>query len=222
MPDTEETTPVQARSPLAERTVAFAREKIGEALLEVIDYRGETTLIIAPDAIVTLCQALHDAPDLRYDFLADLTAVDWPDREPRYDIVYHLMSIKTRAVIRLKARIGMDEEPPAIPTVSGIWKSANWSEREVHDLFGIEFIGHPDLQRILMPNDWIGHPLRKDYPLTGITLPDPHWGGQVPYGQPLPPGTGQQTLRTPGGVPGSLDVLESEEQTIAGEKEQPE
>ncbi len=89
------------------------------------------------------------------------------------------------------------EEHPSVPTVVGVWPGANWYEREVYDLFGINFAGHPDLRRILMPMDWTTHPLRKDYPLSGFDLPEPHWGGQVPYD--TDPGVGSQTLRTPGG-----------------------
>jgi NADH-quinone oxidoreductase subunit C len=127
-----------------------------------------------------------------------VTAVDWPERIPRFDVVYHLLSIPNQCVLRLKVRVGQRrEEHPAVPTVVGVWPSANWYEREVYDLFGITFTGHPDLRRILMPMDWTTHPLRKDYPLTGFDLPEPHWGGQVPYD--TDPGVGSQTLRSPGG-----------------------
>ncbi len=186
---------------LAQKTIDVARNLLGNDLLEVVTYRGETTLIVPPHRIVEICRVLRDAPDLRYTFLADLTAVDWPDRDPRYDVVYHLMSMETRAVVRLKTRVGAEgEESPALPSVTDVWASANWCEREVFDLFGINFEGHPDLLRLLMPVDWVGHPLRKDYPLTGITLPDPHWAGQIPYGDTLPEGTGKLTLRTPEGI----------------------
>jgi NADH-quinone oxidoreductase subunit C len=190
----------QSQAP--ENAVAvFVRERFPHALLDVAEFRGETTLLIAPDAIAEVCRALRDAPELRFNFLADVTAVDWPEREPRFDVVYHLLSLETRAVVRLKVRVGEpDEDEPSVPSVTPIWPTANWYEREIYDLFGIAFAGHPDLRRILMPTDWVGNPLRKDYPLTGIMLPEPHWGGQVPFGQPLPPGTGQQTLRTPGGT----------------------
>lgn len=191
---------------LADRTVALARDVLGDDVLEVVAFRDEMTIIVPPARIAALCQALRDAPELRYDFLADVTAVDWPDRVPRFDVVYHLLSIPTRAVVRLKVRVGDEgEEQPHVPSVEAIWPAANWFEREIYDLFGLVFDGHPDLRRIMMPDDWTTHPLRKDYPLTGFVLPDPHWGGQVPFGEPLPPGTGQQTLRTPGGAPGDID-----------------
>ena len=144
-----------------------------------------------PEAYRRRLPSLRDAPALRYNFLADLTAVDWPEREPRFDVVYHLLSLETRAVVRLKMRVGDEEEHhPEVPTVSSVWPAANWYEREVYDLFGITFSGHPDLRRILMPDDWVGHPLRKDYPLTGIELPEPHWGGQIPFDRAAAAGIG--------------------------------
>jgi NADH-quinone oxidoreductase subunit C len=195
--------PEEEKAPAPEHpAAALVRTRFPEALLEEVEFRGETTLVLAPAAIADVCLALRDASDLRFNFLADITAVDWPEREPRFDVVYHLLSLETRSVVRLKVRVGEpDEDEPQVPSVTSVWPTANWYEREIYDLFGIAFTGHPDLRRILMPTDWVGHPLRKDYPLTGITLPEPHWGGQVPFGAPLPSGTGQQTLRTPGGMP---------------------
>lgn len=198
------------KNPLAEATAAFVRERFGEAVLDVAEHRGEVTILVAPERIAQVCDALRDAPELRYNFLADITAVDWPEREPRFDVVYHLISLETRAVIRLKARVGVpaDEDPagvgvsggrPELPSVVGVWPAADFFEREIYDLMGIRFAGHPNLTRIMMPSDWVGHPLRKDYPITGILLPEPHWGGQVPYDAPLPPGTGEQTLRSANG-----------------------
>src|SRR6476469_2746182 len=109
-------------NPLAPATIALVRERFAEALIEVVEYRGETTLILAPEAIVPVCQALRDAPGLRYGFLADLTAVDWLEREPRYDVVYHLLSLETRAVVRLKLRVGDEDTPdPEVPAVTGVW-----------------------------------------------------------------------------------------------------
>ena len=217
-PEAKDPVPALPADPLAAKTVALLREKFSDAVVAVVEYRGETTIVVASAQIAAICLALRDAPDLHYDFLADLTAVDWLEREPRFDVVYHLLSIATRAVARLKVRVGAEgEEHPAVPSVTSVWPTANWYEREIWDLFGIAFTDHPDLRRIMMPDDWTGNPLRKDYPLTGITLPEPHWGGQVPFGQPLQAGTGQQTLRTPGGNPGSLDVPESARQLVAGE-----
>jgi NADH-quinone oxidoreductase subunit C len=178
----------------ATSTVAMVREKFPHAVLETVDFRGEQTIVLLPGHLVTVCAYLQK--NLRYNFLATVTAVDWLDRVPRYDVVYHLLSIPNQSELRLKVRVGeRGEEHPSVPTVTGIWPGANWYEREVYDLFGITFAGHPDLRRILMPNDWTTYPLRKDYPLTGFDLPEPHWGGQVPYD--IDPGVGSQTLRTP-------------------------
>jgi len=152
-----------------------------------------------PEYLVEVCT--YFKKDLQYDFLETITAVDWPERVPRFDIVYQLLSIQHQYFVRLKVHVGQRrEEHPAIPTVTNIWPGANWYEREVYDLFGITFTGHPDLRRILMPTDWTTHPLRKDYPLSGFDLPEPYWGGQVPYD--TDPGVGDyynQTLRTPEG-----------------------
>lgn len=197
MTDKQDTTP---RS-LEQEAVALVRAQFPAALLDVTDYRGETTLLIAPDALVAVCEALRDAPGLRFDFLASVTAVDWLERDPRYDVVYHMLSLDTRATLRLKVRVGDEDTPsPEVPSVASVWPAANWYEREVYDLFGVRFMGHPNLTRIEMPDDWVGHPLRKDYPLTGIRLPEPHWGGQVQFDQPLPKAVGRVTLRVLGGV----------------------
>ncbi|MGZ6392217.1 MAG: NADH-quinone oxidoreductase subunit C [Ktedonobacterales bacterium] len=199
--DPEQPAPFIPADPLAAATVTLLRERFPNDVLDVSEHRGETTVVLRPESIEQACFALRDAPSLRYNFMADLTAVDWPEREPRYDIVYHLLSLETRAVVRLKVRVGDDDTPsPEVPTVTTVWPAANFYEREVFDLFGVRFAGHPNLTRIMMPSDWVGHPLRKDYPLTGIHLPSPHWGGQIPLEQPLPAGTGQQTLRTSDGV----------------------
>jgi NADH-quinone oxidoreductase subunit C len=203
-----------ATNPLAEASVALLRERLGEATLTVTVHRGETTVLLAPSALVEACQALRDADHLRYDLLEDMTAVDWPEREPRFDLIYQLVSTVTGASLRLKTQVGGEDDPePEAPTVSGVWATADWYEREVFDLFGVRFGGHPYLRRILMPADWVGYPLRKDYPLTGFALPDPHWGGQVPLNQALQEGLGQLTLRT-------TDGSESANVNLRGEDEQ--
>jgi NADH-quinone oxidoreductase subunit C len=178
----------------ATSVVAMVREKFPQAVVETANFRGEETLVLLPEQLVTVCAYLQK--NQHYSFLSTVTAVDWLEREPRFDVVYHLLSISNQSELRLRVRVGRPgEEHPSVPTVSGIWPGANWFEREVYDLFGITFADHPDLRRILMPMDWTTHPLRKDYPLTGFDLPEPHWGGQVPYD--IDPGVGSQTMRTP-------------------------
>src|SRR5690348_17967987 len=182
----------------AASTVQLVQEKFPQAVVETIEFRGEQTIVLLPEHLVAVCAYLQK--DLRYTFLSSVTAVDWLERIPRYDVVYHLLSIPNQSQLRLKVRVGQRrEDHPSVPTVTGVWPGANWYEREVYDLFGITFAGHPDLRRILMPIDWTTHPLRKDYPLAGFDLPEPHWGGQVLYDTDPGPGVGSQTLRTPGG-----------------------
>jgi NADH-quinone oxidoreductase subunit C len=177
-------------------TVERLKAQFPEAVVETVEYRDEQTIVLQPEALLAVCTYLKK--QLNYDFLETVTAVDWPQRVPRFDVVYQLLSTEHQCFVRLKVRVGQKgEEHPAVPSVTGIWPAANWYEREVYDLFGITFSGHPDLRRILMPPDWTTHPLRKDYPLTGFDLPEPHWGGQIPYDVDLP--VGQQTLRTPDG-----------------------
>jgi NADH-quinone oxidoreductase subunit C len=125
--------------------------------------RGELTLEVAPAKIVSVCGFLKY--DQKFVRLSSVTAVDRYPAEPRFEVVYHLHSIERNERLRLKARITGAE--PQIESVTSVWRGADWYEREVFDLFGIRFTGHPDLRRIMMPDDWQGHPLRKDYPITG-------------------------------------------------------
>jgi len=125
---------------------------------------GDWTLIVSAPRLLDVARWLRDTPGAQFDFCSDVTASDWPPRPKRFDLVYCLYSVPLRHRIRLKARVG-EGEPVA--SVSEIWPAANWLEREVFDLFGVTFTGHPDLRRILMPEDWQGHPQRKDYPLEG-------------------------------------------------------
>jgi NADH-quinone oxidoreductase subunit C len=120
------------------------------------------TIYVPASQLVPTCRALHDTPTLAFDFLADVIAVDYLPREPRYEVVYHLVSIANRLRLRMKVRAA---DGGSIPTVHRIWPAANWHEREVWDMFGIFIEDHPDLRRILMPEDWDGHPQRKDYPV---------------------------------------------------------
>jgi len=123
----------------------------------------QTTLYISRDDVPTVMRELRDRPELRFAFLAELTAADFWPREPRFEVIYILVSIEHRRRIRLKVRLAGDAAH--IATVSGVWPAANWLEREVWDFFGIRFDGHPDPRRLLMPEDWEGYPLRKDYPV---------------------------------------------------------
>ncbi|MFZ1918984.1 MAG: NADH-quinone oxidoreductase subunit C [Terriglobales bacterium] len=127
--------------------------------------RDELTIWIDRSFIREACAILRDDPDCPFNYLADLTCVDWYPSEPRFEVVYHLLSIPKKERVRLKARL--DGSSPAIESVTSVWPSANFYEREVFDLFGIRFTGHPNLKRLMMPDDWEGHPLRKDYPVEG-------------------------------------------------------
>lgn len=141
------------------------REREPQTIAEVIESRGETTVVLARRDLVRICEYLAQDQSLAFTFLSDITAVDRFPIEPRFDVNYHLLSMQRRERVRIKIRIsGADA---VLPSVTGIWPTANWHEREIFDLFGIRFEGHPDLTRILMPDDWEGHPLRKDYPVEG-------------------------------------------------------
>ena len=123
----------------------------------------QTTIYASRDDVPAVARALRDRPELRYALLAELTAVDYDPRAPRFELVYILVSLEHRCRLRLKVRLQGDDA--RVPTVTGVWPAANWLEREVWDLFGIVFDGHPDPRRLLMPEDWDGFPLRKDYPV---------------------------------------------------------
>lgn len=149
-------------NPLLERIRASHPEAIEDAL----EFRGELTLIVRPASLVRVCEFLREAEGLRFRFLADLTAVDRFPSEPRFEVVYHLLSLDTTARLRLKVRVPGDA--PIVDSLVTVWPAANAFEREVFDLFGVRFEGHPDLRRIVLPESWEGYPLRKDYPTEGF------------------------------------------------------
>jgi NADH-quinone oxidoreductase subunit C len=120
------------------------------------------TIYVPADRLVETCRALRDTPALDFKVLTEITAADYLPRDPRYEVVYHLLSISKKLRLRLKVRVASDG---ALPTVQGVWRGAGWPEREVWDMFGIVFDDHGDLRRLLMPEDWEGHPARKDYPV---------------------------------------------------------
>jgi NADH-quinone oxidoreductase subunit C len=130
---------------------------------------GMPTIYVPREALVDTCRVLCDSPELAFGFLADLLPVDYLPREPRFEIVYLLASLGVsgfgETAKRLRVKVRLPGSDPTVPSVSSIWPAANWSEREAYDLFGIHFSDHPDLRRILMPEDWEGFPLRKDYPV---------------------------------------------------------
>lgn len=130
---------------------------------------GMPTIYVAADQLVETCRILRDAPELRFAVLLDLAPVDLLPREPRFEITYLLLSPGGSGFgttpQRLRVKVRVPGGAPHVPTVSGVWPAANWAEREAYDLYGILFDGHPDLRRILMPEDWEGYPMRKDYPV---------------------------------------------------------
>ncbi|MBV9865058.1 MAG: NADH-quinone oxidoreductase subunit C [Abitibacteriaceae bacterium] len=150
-----------AVAPIAERSVEKLQAQFPDTFFEVRRFRDEVTVYVPREQIVTVATFLRDDEELRYNYLSDLTGNDWPDRDPRFEVIYHLYSIKTFGRLRLKVRVSEDD--CTCPTVTGVWTTANWHEREVFDMFGIIFEGHPDLRRILLPDEWVGHPLRQDY-----------------------------------------------------------
>lgn len=160
----------EAQQPLVIQKV---QEQYPDAILDISDARGELTITVRKDDIYELMEFLKNDSELTYNFLADVTAVDYSlmeDALMKYDyarfvVVYHLLSTEKKE--RLRVKVPVHEKELSIPSMTSIWKVANWLEREVYDMFGITFENHPDLRRILMPDDYEGHPLRKDYPLRG-------------------------------------------------------
>jgi NADH-quinone oxidoreductase subunit C len=154
-----------AKMPSAE-DIAFLRERFGEAIADVHERLGEVSAVVDAGSLVEICSFLRDDPRFRYNLLSDLCGVDWGiDADPRFQVNYHLYSIPNGTRLRLKVLVSEDD--PTVPTVSGVWKTADWHERETFDFFGIVFDGHPDLRRILMPEEFQWHPLRKDFPVRG-------------------------------------------------------
>ena len=147
-----------------------AKEKFG-SVIEEVKFPGEYTtdvpiFYIKKDSIIDVLKYFKEEPEFEYGFLSDITATD-EEIEPRFEVVYNLYSLNKRCRIRLKVRVSEGQE---VPSVVSLWKAANWAEREVFDMFGVKFSGHPDLRRILMDYRWVGHPLRKDYPLRGYQI----------------------------------------------------
>ena len=137
-----------------------------EAVEDARIFRGEVTIYVSSPLFLKVCEFLRDDPALKFNFLADVTALDLYPQEPRFEVVFHLLSLETAERLRLKVRV--DGENPRCYSAYPVWPAANAFEREVFDLFGINFEGHPDLRRIVLPDEFEGFPLRKDYPVEGF------------------------------------------------------
>ena len=142
------------------------REWKPDAVTEVIEFRGETTLVIPRKHFLSVADFLANEPGLGFKFLSHVSPVDRFPLEPRFEINYHILSLELKQRLGLQVKVTSND--PVLPSVTPIWPCANWHEREAFDMFGIRFDGHPELTRILMPDDWEGYPLRKDYPTEGI------------------------------------------------------
>jgi len=145
--------------------VAKIRNWRPEAVAGVTSFRGELTVVVYREHLRPVCQFLAAEPDLAFTFLSDVTGVDRFPIEPRFELNYHLLSIPKRERIRLRVRLSTQDA--VIDSVIPVWPTANWHEREIFDLFGVGFEGHPNLRRMFLPEDWEGFPLRKDYPVEG-------------------------------------------------------
>jgi NADH-quinone oxidoreductase subunit C len=148
--------------------LADLQQRFGPAIVETHDQHGDHTVVVSREALVAVLRYGHDTAALAFDMLTDLTAVDYlkfPGREdgPRFEVVYHLYSLRHNHRLRVKVRL--EEDDAVVPTAVPLWPIANWLEREVWDMFGVRFDGHPDLRRLLLYEEFVGHPLRKDYPI---------------------------------------------------------
>ncbi len=180
------------------------RERFPDAIQEINTFRGDTRILVRRELIPQILELMRDDSDLQYNFFAECMGVDYLDpneEEPilgkphRFEVVYNLYSLRDSRTgkgrnARIFIKVGVPEDDPVVPTVTGVYRGANWPEREIYDMFGIRFSGHPDLRRILMSDDWVGHPQRKDYPLGGerVQFPGNKFGPAVGDGIVAHPG----------------------------------
>ena len=148
--------------------IEMVRTAFPGAVLEHVIFRDEETIVVETARLVEICRLLKRDPGSAFLFLTDITAIHWPERPYEYEVAYLLSSLKHNAMLRLKVRCGGDAGPAHVPTVTVVWATADYQEREEWDKLGVVFDGHPNLKRILLPEDWEGHPLRKEYPMEGI------------------------------------------------------
>lgn len=149
---------------MAHRVLELLQQRLPEAIIETGSYVGDEMALVDKAHLLETLTLLRDDPELDFSMLTDLTVVDWLGQSPRFEVVYHLYSIQHKHRVRLKVGVDEQEGECEVPTATGLWHSAAWSEREAWDLYGVRFTGHPDLRRILMYEEFVGHPLRKDYP----------------------------------------------------------
>lgn len=140
------------------------KERFGESIKEIYESFGDYAVVIDKDNVVEVCRFLKEDPELQFNYLSDICGVDYHPQTPRFEVIYHIYSIPFKHRIRLKCKVNEGEE---VMTVTGVWKTANWHERETYDMYGIVFKGHPDLRRIYLWEGFEGYPLRKDFPLRG-------------------------------------------------------
>lgn len=166
---------------MEDKVRTFLNSKFADAIIREDNFRNQQSFYIKPDRLLDICQALQNAEDLDVKYLSDITSLDWlnheSEKDGRFEIVYNFYSISNRYRFFLKARLTADN--PTIQSLTGLWSSANWLEREVYDLMGIRFEGHPNLTKILTPEDLEGYPLRKDFPLT-YEQPQFNWNKDDP------------------------------------------
>jgi NADH-quinone oxidoreductase subunit C len=174
------------------------RAQFPDAILDINTFRGDTRILVKRETIVDICRLMRDDPDLQYNFFVECLGVDYLDRyeDHRYEVVYNLYSlpyekdgVKVGKNHRIFLKVPVPEDDPIVPSVTEVYQGANFPEREIYDMFGVRFAGHPDLRRILMSDDWVGHPQRKDYPLGGerVQFPGNKYGpavGEVPVQHP--------------------------------------
>jgi NADH-quinone oxidoreductase subunit C len=143
-------------------------DRLRQRFDDVLVARGDVNVTVSSADLLEAIAYLHDEDDLAFRFLSDVTCSDWPGADPRFWLAYHLLSMEHAHRVRVKVGLPPAPDPPHVVSLTGRFPTANWLEREVFDFFGVVFDGHPDLRRIEMPEDWVGHPLRKDEPLAGV------------------------------------------------------
>jgi NADH-quinone oxidoreductase subunit C len=156
---------IPAQKDVSALLAADLSARLPGAVRDIVHSRGECLLLVEPARLLELARFLKEERPWQFAFLANLSPVDWLGRAPRFEVVYHLRSLVFN--YRLGLKVDVPDETLTLPSLTGVWRAADWLEREAYDLYGIRFAGHPDLRRIMMADDWEGHPYRKDYPLAG-------------------------------------------------------